>query len=355
MAITPKLNAYATGWTAQGIYRKAAIWCCLAIICSKAAQMRGAGVNALVGVADVDVSKIGIAHTEIGTEYGKRGVAAYAESNHGPDGRLFLDPYFMGDLENLQGERVLDAGCGAAPWAIYAAKQGGDVYAIDIQQGMIEAARVAVKRAGVEERVHVDQGDVAELPYESDFFDKEISICVGCNLPPESFEKHFYECHRTLKTGGVAVIAAPNSLDVAFSNGSKTKDERDRHIQDVLEKLPDNPTPEMISEGLLQLEEVLSGTFYVENNRLKLVEDAKKLQEGQPIWRKLPTLVVPNRYYSQDYYMDTFKKYHFEVEKIERPHFNSEEDRLSHNATSNSKLGPEYVKHAPFMIFHVKK
>ena len=33
-----------------------------------------------------------ICHTKSGTDYGQKGVTAYAESNHGPDGSLFLDP-----------------------------------------------------------------------------------------------------------------------------------------------------------------------------------------------------------------------------------------------------------------------
>lgn len=85
-------------------------------------------------------------HTDRGTDYSEKAVLAYAESNHGPDGALFLDPYFKKDLEALNREKVLDAGCGAAPWAIYAASNGGDVYAVDIQENMIiEAQRAAQK------------------------------------------------------------------------------------------------------------------------------------------------------------------------------------------------------------------
>jgi len=38
-----------------------------------------------------------------------------------PDSELFLNPYFKQDFENLNNERVLDAGCGTALWSVYAA------------------------------------------------------------------------------------------------------------------------------------------------------------------------------------------------------------------------------------------
>lgn len=298
-----------------------------------------------------------ICHTEQGTEYGENAVVAYAESNHGPDGNLFLDPYFKPDLENLNSKKVLDAGCGAAPWSIYAAKQGGDVYAIDIQEGMIKTARKAVQAANLLNKVNLTKGDVASLPYKENFFDKAISICTACNLPPEAFEKHFVEFQRTLKKDGVAIIGAPTSLDVVFSNGTKTDAEVFLHIQQALNQLPDNPSAESISEKLLQLEEVLSATFYLKNNRLALVANESDLKEGEKIWRKLPKLIVPNRYYSKDYYINIFKKYNFDIQKIDLPHFKNEEDRLAYNknASASSKLGQAYVLHAPFIIFHVKK
>lgn len=296
-----------------------------------------------------------IRHTENGTEYGEKGVSAYAESNHGPDGSLFLDPFFIPDIENIKNIKVLDAGCGAAPWSIYAAKQGGEVYAIDIQEGMIQAAKKAIQIAKLINNINLAKGDVASLPYKSDFFDKAISICVGCNLPPNSFEKHILEFQRTLKDDGIAVIGAPNSLDVVFSDGSKTDSEVFTHIQEILDELPDNPSAEQISDKLTQLTEVLSATFHIKENRITLLTNEKQLKNGEKIWRKLPKLVVPNHYYSKEYYINLFKRYNFDIQKIDLPHFKSEEERIAYNQNSNSKLGQAYVVHAPFIIYHIKK
>jgi ubiquinone/menaquinone biosynthesis C-methylase UbiE len=297
-------------------------------------------------------------HTSNGTNYGKKGVVAYAESNHGPDGRIFLDPFFKSAIENLHNDTVLDVGCGAAPWSIYAAKNGGLAYGIDIQEEMIEEAKKAVSSANLSERVSLMVGDAANLPFEASFFDKEISICVGCNLPPEIFKKHFQECSRTLKPEGVIIVGAPISLGTVFTHGSKPKSETLKNIEEMLAALPDNPSSELIAEQLTQLKEVTSATFYFKDNRLALVTDTTVLKEGEMIWRKLPKLAIPNRYYSQEHYLETFEACGLRIEKIELPHFQNWEEMTTYNAdciNDSDVLGPEYINHPPFVIFHLSK
>ena len=295
-----------------------------------------------------------------GVSYGQKNVEAYvkySESNHGSDGALFLDRYFKPAIENLDGKTVLDIGCGAAPWTIYAAKHGGQVYAFDIQPEMIEAAKHKVSLAGVQERVALSVGDASALAFEDDFFDREISICVGCNLPSGIYERSFKEIARTLKNDGVAVVGAPNSLDTVFTDGSSTAEKVQSHIKGVLDALPNNPSQEIITEKLSELTEILSATFYVKDERLALVTDVKELNEGEKIWRKLPKPIVPNRYHSLESYIKNFKDNDLKIVKFELPHFNSEEDRVDYNSkvAPEERLGSEYVYDAPFAIFHVTK
>lgn len=292
--------------------------------------------------------------------YGKKNVEAYvkySESNHGSDGALFLDKYFKPAIENLNGKKVLDIGCGAAPWSIYAAKQDGRVYGIDIQPEMIQAAKLKVVAEGLEEKVEVSVGDASALTYGDDFFDREISICVGCNLPEGVFEKSFAEIARTLKKDGIAVVGTPYSLDVVFTNGSLSNDKVMLHINEVLGTLPDDPSQDIIVDKLSELTEILSGTFYIKNRRLSLVTDEKELQEGEKIWRKLPKPIVPNRYHSKESYLEAFRVNNLNVVQSFFPHFNSEDDRVAYNSllTSEEKLGSEYVSHSPFAIYFVTK
>lgn len=292
--------------------------------------------------------------------YGKKNVDAYikySESSHGSDGALFLDPYFKPVIENLDGKTILDVGCGAASWSIYAAKQGGMVYGIDIQPEMIQAAKEKVKTARVGEKVLVSVGDASALMFASNFFDRQISICVGCNLPEGIYERSFKEMARTLKTAGIAVIGAPNSLDIVFTDGSNAAGKVQLHIEKVLDALPNNPSPDQISESLAELTEIFSATFHIKDERLTLVTEEKKLQEGEKIWRKLPKPIVPNRYHSMNSYFRAFEDSNLKVIKVELPRFNNEEERVAYNANAapGDKLGPEYVSHSPFAIYHVIK
>lgn len=118
-----------------------------------------------------------IDHIDNGTDYGDDGIDLYTQMRHGHDGALFLDPYFIPYLQNLEGYTLLNAGCGAGPWGILAAKNGGIVYGIDLQEGMIANAKEAAREAQAD-NINFEVGDIALLPYLDNFFDRAISINV---------------------------------------------------------------------------------------------------------------------------------------------------------------------------------
>jgi ubiquinone/menaquinone biosynthesis C-methylase UbiE len=303
-------------------------------------------------------------HEVSGTNYEKKGSLAYAKNRHGPDGALFLDPYFIPYLLNLEGQHLLDAGCGSAPWAIYAAENGATVVAIDIQQNMIDLAEKAVKEAGVDEKVTLLVGDVAELPCPPDAFDRALSINVGCNLPStiQLLEKmvglgpHLQEIARVLKKNGRAIVTAPASFGIVFTNGVP-KEAVLKHIAKVLAELPHDPTASEITTQLNQLEEVYRATFAIKNGKLTLITDENELEPGEDIWRKLPGLTVPNRYHSESEYLEEFANANLTVEACYRPQFQNSADHLKYNASqpSSHHLGPEYIEHHPFVIFCLKQ
>jgi len=301
-----------------------------------------------------------LSHGISGTYYEKESPLAYATHRHGPDGALFLDPYFIPYLLNLEGQQVLDAGCGTGPWAIYAAENGAEVFALDLQEKMIELAKEAVKAAGANDKVTLALGDVADLPCTSDFFDRSLSINVGCNLPSTTkvYEKmkglgpHIKEMARVLKDGGIAVVTAPASFGTVFTDGT-AQEKVYEHISKVLGKITLNPSSGEIIDQLNELKEVYRATFAKKNGKLALITDEKQMVPGEEIWRKLPGLTVPNRYHPESEYLQEFADAGLKVKECFRPQFSNHLERLKYNASMpNAKqLGEEYIEHYPFVIF----
>ena len=158
-------------------------------------------------------------HQEAGTSYGKEGAFEYRMVRDRPDGIFLYKPLIEYlQAEDLHGKRIADIGAGRAPWSIWAAQQGAEVFASDIDHAMVLAAQEAVASAHVE-GVHIVEADAAKLPYPDATFDKALSVQVACNLPTGSFEQHFAEMARILKTGGEAILTAPTRFGMVFTSG----------------------------------------------------------------------------------------------------------------------------------------
>jgi len=112
----------------------------------------------------------------------------------------------MEDLKNLvPGKRVLDIGCGGGNWYVTAAEYGAkSVDGFDIQPEMVELAKQTTLH--LQDMVHIQVGDAADMPYDDDSFDVAISLFVTCNLPSKVWLKHCKELYRVLAPGGKAIL-----------------------------------------------------------------------------------------------------------------------------------------------------
>lgn len=288
-------------------------------------------------------------HTDNGTSYGETGVQTYTFMKHGPDGALFLDPFFLPYLKDIEGKILLDAGCGAGPWSIFAAKNGAIVCGIDIQEKMIDQAKIDAEAAGIGENITFEVGDVGNMNFPADFFNQAISINVGCNLP--SLEKHIQELSRVLKKGSLALITAPTSFGVVFTDGVRANETIIQDIQNVLNDNSNGTLPAKMKE----FSEVYRATFAKRDGKWKLVLGDMELITGEEIWRKIPGMVVPNFYHSEKEYLTVFAENGFVLKYKYSPNFGSEEARLEYNSKGNSSLGSSYVHSSPFLIFVIEK
>ena len=75
--------------------------------------------------------------------------------------------HIMAWLGDVSGLRVLDLGCGAGEAAVYFARQGARVTAVDLSQAMLDVTSRVAKRFGVRVECRQQNADLLDLPEQS--------------------------------------------------------------------------------------------------------------------------------------------------------------------------------------------
>jgi SAM-dependent methyltransferase len=95
-----------------------------------------------------------------------------------PGGRTATDALIR-RADFQAGQHVLDVGCGVATTAIRVASRiGAVVTAVDIAPLMLERAHANVSKAGLDERVAVEDGDIRNLRFSDGSFDRVVAEAV---------------------------------------------------------------------------------------------------------------------------------------------------------------------------------
>ncbi len=260
------------------------------------------------------------------------------------DEMLFLEPHIQGDVNELIGKIVLDAGVGSAHRALDYTEQGAQICTMETENEQL-------------------------IPYDNNLFDKAISVNIGAALPStihmlandeffmDGLGVHCHELARVLKEEGEATLVAPGSYGVLFINGACTEAAAMRHIKKVLASLEEN-TPDEISEKLATLSEVNRATFAVRSGALTLVTDENDLNLGERIWRKEGDKVYPGYYHSVEEYLVALKNAGLQCTEIKRPcFFGKVKYNMYHQALEEKEdsLGAGYIDNNPFTIYSVIK
>lgn len=105
--------------------------------------------------------------------------------------------------EDLNGKKLLDAGCGTGWFSKGAADRGANVTSMDLGEGLL--SQVAKKCKS--ERV---VGSILEMPFDDNTFDYVVSSEVIEHIPEPM--KGVEEIFRVLKPGGTMVLTTPNQF-----------------------------------------------------------------------------------------------------------------------------------------------
>lgn len=109
-------------------------------------------------------------------------------------------------MGNLEGKRVLDYGCGKGEEAVYFAKLGAQVEAIDISPVGIELGRKRSVVNHVADKINIKVMDAMNTTFDSESFDIIHGIGIIHHLDLHQCAR---EVHRLLKKGGKAIFLEP--------------------------------------------------------------------------------------------------------------------------------------------------
>jgi SAM-dependent methyltransferase len=139
-----------------------------------------------------------------------------------PHHRKILNPCVEELLGDVEGKRLLDAGCGEGYLTRQYAKRGASVTGIDLSKCLIETAKLLTEDGGVDYRVD-NICHMESIPNEE--FDFVLSNLVLLNIP--CLDDAISECHRVLKNGGILVFSIVHPAFNFYGPGSWEMGEKD--------------------------------------------------------------------------------------------------------------------------------
>lgn len=216
----------------------------------------------------------------------------------------------------------------------------------------------------------VFQGGQALLPEQKNSFEHALSVNIGKNLPSAVYvvskdatqvtglSAHIQDIADSLKVGGKAIITAPASYDVVFTDNTVSADVAAADIAAALKRIGSSQDTALIAKTLGGLQSVTRATFVSRGGKLTLVTKEKSLMNGEKIWRKTPEGVELNAYHSEEEFLSAIASAKLTCEEVKRPCFFGQVKWQAYNASlknGQKGLGSAYQDHNPYTIYYVTK
>jgi demethylmenaquinone methyltransferase/2-methoxy-6-polyprenyl-1,4-benzoquinol methylase len=137
-------------------------------------------------------------------------ISGWYDALAGSSERAFTDAGLQ-KLAATEGETVLEVGFGTGHAILALARAVGSygrVYGIDISDEMNRITQERVNEAGLADRVTLEQGDAARLPFETGFFDAVFASFTLELFDTPEIPRALAEWHRVLREGGRLCVVA---------------------------------------------------------------------------------------------------------------------------------------------------
>ena len=154
----------------------------------------------------------------------------FAEVYHTGDD-LWADTPFKLHAQKLmlfipKGASVLDIGAGRGHMMRELGKFGFRVIGLENYESIVEQGNIDLKHEGLEKDLRLVAGNALNIPFADNTFDASFDVSYLIHIDPSEFETYVSETSRTLKQGGLFLLAVLSKNTPRYFKWTPATDER---------------------------------------------------------------------------------------------------------------------------------